>query len=104
MEIILISLATALNLIIIIVKIKKGRYFDTLVDASAMVTLGSVFGGTLGGMTIAMISGALITIYLWFQPLIIPQSSIDKVVKILKRTSIVLFIIAIIVLIGERLI
>lgn len=104
MEIILISVATALNIIVVISKLKKKRFFDSLVDVASTATLGMVFGGTLGGMTIAMISGALVTGYLWFKPLIIPQAFIDKCIRVLKGTAITLVVVAIIVFIAERLI
>ena len=104
MEIILIAISTAFNFVIIMHKMRHERVFDGVIDFIAMVILGSVFGGTLGGMTIAMISGALISVYLWFQPfrIIIPVKFMLKVYRTINITVAILLTVAIIVYIAER--
>ena len=68
MEVIAIAIATALNLIIIKWKFEKERYGDASLDILALLALNYMFGGTLGGMVIAMIASAIISTYLFFSP------------------------------------
>ena len=104
MEIILIAVATAFNFAILMHKFRNGRVFDALIDFITMITLGSLFGGTLGGMVIAMISGALISTYLWFAPfkITISKEFKSKVLDILGKTIAVLLIVAVLVAIALR--
>ena len=61
-------IATALNLIVLKVKFEAERYGDFGLDITAILALNYMFGGTLGGMTIAMGASAMISIYLFFSP------------------------------------
>ena len=68
MELLMISLSTALNFAILRWKVSHGRFADAVLDGLMLFVLGYVFSGTLGGMVIAMCSGAIISIYLIFNP------------------------------------
>ena len=105
-EIIMISIATAFNFAILRYKLNLHRYADAILDFMTMLTLGYVFGGTLGGMTIAMISGALISVYLWFNParFFIPQHVKDKTMKIINIVIAVLLTVAILIFIADKVI
>ena len=59
-----IMIATAINFGILRWKFGRGRYFDVMLDVLCLITLSVLFGGTLGGMTIAMGAGAMISFYL----------------------------------------
>lgn len=66
--IILIGIVTFFNLIILKIKFEKERYADLAMDVGSIVILNVLFGGTLTGMTIAMISSFLISLYLLVWP------------------------------------
>ena len=68
MEILIIAIATALNLIVLKWKAERERYGDLFLDISALIALNWMFGGTLGGMMIAMMASAMISTYLFFSP------------------------------------
>ena len=64
----IIGVITFFNLIILKIKWERERYADLTVDISAIVVLNYFFGGTLNGMTIAMIASFLISLYLLVFP------------------------------------
>ena len=64
MEFLIIAVATFFNFMILKWKFEHERYADLAFDITCLVCISWLFGGTLGGMTIAMISSALISIYL----------------------------------------
>lgn len=68
MEFIIIGIVSALNLIVIIHKFKKGRTEDSVFDLTLFVVMASLFTGSYGGMVVAMISSLIISIYLWAYP------------------------------------
>lgn len=64
MEFIIIGIATFFNFMILKWKFEKERYADLTFDVVTLVAISWLFGGTLGGMTIAMISSAMISLWL----------------------------------------
>ena len=68
MEALLIGVAAAFNLLVVKLKFTKGRYEDAALDILALVFLSVLFGGTMGGMIIATIASAIISISLFFSP------------------------------------
>lgn len=68
MEALIIGVATAFNVLIIKYKVEKGRYEDAIFDSVVLISLASVFGGSMGGMIIATISSFIVSIYLMFSP------------------------------------
>jgi len=68
MELIIIAFATFLNFGLLKWKFDHGRYADATLDLAILVALSFLFGGTMGGMIIAMISGALMSLYLLVSP------------------------------------
>ena len=64
MEYLIIAVATFFNFIILKWKFERERYADLGFDLICLVAISWLFGGTLGGMTIAMIASALISLYL----------------------------------------
>jgi len=65
---IIIGIVTAINLIILKLKFEQGRWGDLALDFLAIATLSAFFGQTLGGMTIAMVSSLIISVYLYIFP------------------------------------
>jgi hypothetical protein len=68
MEALLIGLATAFNFLILKTKIEKSRYQDAIFDAIVLLLLSIMFGGTLGGMVIATIGSAIVSLSLLISP------------------------------------
>lgn len=64
----IISVATAINLIVVKYKIERKRYADAFLDGSALITLAMIFGGSFAGLTTATFTSAIISVYLWFNP------------------------------------
>ena len=68
MEFIIIGIVSALNLIVIVHKFKKGRIEDGIFDSILFVIMASLFAGSYGGMVVAMIASLIISLYLWASP------------------------------------
>lgn len=68
MELAIMAIATAFNIIIIKWKYEHDRILDATMDAILLALLAFVFGGSLGGMAIATASSAIISLYLIFSP------------------------------------
>jgi len=74
----IMGFATAFNVLIIFKKIEKKRFQDAFFDGSLLVTLTVIFGGSLGGMLVATVASAVISLYFLFsEPKILP--SFEKV-------------------------
>lgn len=69
MEMVILIIATAFNIVILKWKFENKRYADGIFDTSILVGLAFVFGSTLGGMAIATGSSALISLYLLWDPI-----------------------------------
>lgn len=66
MELLIISVAVFLNFGLLVWKWNTRRYGDLIVDVATLVSLSYLFGGTMGGMTIALCAGAMMSIFLIF--------------------------------------
>jgi len=69
MEILILSLATFFNLIILHIKYKRKRYEDMAIDIAVFLLLGWILGGSVMGFSVATVTSALISAYLLTQPL-----------------------------------
>lgn len=68
MQFILIGIVSALNLIIIVHKFKKGRTEDGIFDSILFALMASLFAGSYAGMVVSMVASLVISIYLWASP------------------------------------
>ena len=68
MEYILIAIVTSFNFLIIKWKLERGRYEDAILDTTILVILSSFFGGSMGGMIIAVIASFIVSIYFLASP------------------------------------
>ena len=66
MLILILSTVTFLNLIILHIKYKKGRYEDIAIDLGVLATLTYLSGGTITGLAVATTVSLMISIYLYF--------------------------------------
>ena len=69
MELLILSLATFFNLIVLHIKYKRKRFADMFIDLSVFITLGFILGDTVTGFSVATVVSALVSVYLLFQPL-----------------------------------
>lgn len=60
--------ATVFNLVILIIKFKRKRYEDALLDTSLLVLVFCVLKGSELMLLIGIFSSLCISIYLWFSP------------------------------------
>jgi len=63
MELLLLTLATIINLFTMRWKVTKGRYKDIMIEVGIIIMLSSLFQGTLTGMAIATSVSAAWSIY-----------------------------------------
>lgn len=68
MELLLVGVATAFNLLIIKWKFERSRWEDGILDLVLLAVLGILFSGSFGGLVVATISSALISLYFIFSP------------------------------------
>ena len=75
MELVVIGIVTALNLIFIMMKFKADRTLDATMDLVLLVAIAIVFGGSFAGLVVGTISSLIISAYLYFSP---PKLSFSK--------------------------
>ena len=68
MELLIIGVVTALNIIIIMVKYKADRILDATLDLSLLIAIAIVFGGSFAGLVVGTITSLIISAYLYFSP------------------------------------
>lgn len=69
MEILVISLAVACNVLSVVWKMRHNRVEDGVLDVVVFIAISSLFTGTISGMTVAVVVSAVISIYsLLFPP------------------------------------
>lgn len=68
MDLLLIGLVTAANFLLLKIKAEKNRWADLAFDLIVLAVLSFLFSGTLGGLTIAMVSSFIVSVYLYFFP------------------------------------
>ena len=61
----IITAAAALFLVFKFGKLKRVLFFDIIIDLVVTIGLGVAFFGTLGGMVIAVVAGAIVSITLY---------------------------------------
>lgn len=68
MEFLIIGLAAAFNIIVIKIKLERGRIFDGILDAAFLGTVTMVFSGSYGALVVGTIASAIFSIYLLVSP------------------------------------
>lgn len=61
-------LATVLNIVLLIIKFKRKRYEDAVLDTALLVLVFLVLKGSELMLLIGIFSSLCISIYLWFSP------------------------------------
>ena len=78
MEFVIIGIVTAINMIVIISKVKRKRYEDAVFDVTLLVIVATLFSGSYGGMVVAMIASMTISIYLYSYPPMFFRSFVES--------------------------
>ena len=81
MEPIVIGLAASFNFYIIYYKIEKKKYLNAALDAFALILLSSMFGQFSGGMVIATVASAVISLVLMIKNPTFSKTIEDDAVK-----------------------
>lgn len=81
MEVVIVGLVTAFNVLVIKWKLEHHKYEDAILDTVLLLGLSYVFAGTYAGMVVATITSLVISIYF----LISPPLFITKAVQQLKE-------------------
>lgn len=81
MEVVIVGLVTAFNVLVIKWKLEHRKYEDAILDTVLLLGLSYVFAGTYAGMVVATITSLVISIYF----LISPPLFITKAVQQLKE-------------------
>lgn len=68
MDLIIIGFVTAGNFLILKIKAEQNRWADLAFDIVVLSILSYLFAGTLGGLTVAMVSSFVVSVYLYFFP------------------------------------
>jgi hypothetical protein len=75
MEFAAIGIAVAFNFLIIKVKFEKQRYADAILDLALLATISLLFAGSFGGLVVATIASAIVSLYLLVFPPKLPKLS-----------------------------
>ena len=68
MELLIVSIAVFLNFGLLKWKLDRERWGDLTLDIATLGALSYLFGGTMGGMIIALCAGAMMSLYLLVSP------------------------------------
>jgi len=71
------GIATAINFILILHKLRHRQFVDASIDAGTMVVISALFVGTLTGMAIGMVASAFLSAYLLAFPFGSQKSILD---------------------------
>jgi len=66
MDIIILGVFTAFNLVILKLKFDQQRYEDLGLDLLAIIVLNMFFEGTFQGMAVAMVASFIVSLFLYF--------------------------------------
>ena len=75
MEFIIIGIAVAFNFLVIKVKFERKRYADGILDLALLTIISFLFAGSFGGLVVATVASALISIFLFVFPPKLPDMS-----------------------------
>lgn len=68
MELFIVGIVSAVNLIVLKLKFDAKRYLDAMLDLTLYILLVRFSGDTLGGLVIATTGSLLVSIFLYFSP------------------------------------
>lgn len=80
-EILIIGGAVSFNVLTIKHKFEKKRFADAILDFIILLALSILFKGSLGGLQVATVASAIVSIYLWYNPPKLPFKAKNFKVK-----------------------
>ena len=75
------GIATALNVIVVVWKLRNGRAVDGIVDGILLAGIMYVFMGSVSGLQMGTIGSAMVSIYLLFDPIKVDLSPTISAIK-----------------------
>lgn len=87
MEILIIGIVTAFNVLVIKWKLEKQRYEDAAFDFLLLLGLSFVFAGTYAGMAVATITSLIISIYFMMSPPLFITNIVVKIKTFIKELN-----------------
>lgn len=76
MELIIIGIAVAFNILIVIWKLRNNRVIDGIVDGALLTAVAIVFSGSTAALIIGTIGSAIVSIYLLASPIKVPRHAL----------------------------
>lgn len=67
------SICVALNLIIIMIKYEKQRYFDALLDTGTLALIAMFFSSSFNALVVGTFASMIVSIYLYIKPPHLPK-------------------------------
>lgn len=72
MELVIIGIAVAFNLLIVLRKFQAGQYLNALIDGSLLALVAMFFSVSTAALIIGTIGSLIVSIYLIFYPFTLP--------------------------------
>lgn len=72
-SLLIIGVAVFFNFAVIKFKVERLRYADAVLDVTLLAIVSFLFGGSFGGLVVATVASALISLYLFFSPPKLPN-------------------------------
>lgn len=69
MEVLILGLVSAFNILVILSKYRRNKYVNATVDLLLMIAIGAIFNGSTQALCIGMIASCIISLYLAVNPL-----------------------------------
>lgn len=74
-----IGVAVAFNFMVIKLKFERKRYADGTLDVVLLTIISFLFAGSFGGLVVATVASAIISILLFIWPPKLPKIDLDKI-------------------------
>lgn len=69
MDLILVGIAVAFNILVVLWKLQNERLLDGVIDGLLLATVAVVFSGSTAALIIGTVGSALVSLYLLFKPI-----------------------------------
>ena len=87
MEVLIIGIVTAINLIVIKMKFEQKRWEDASLDLGLLIVVALVFGGSYAGLVVGTIASMIISLYLYASPPTFTKPLAERISKEIKERN-----------------
>jgi hypothetical protein len=87
MEVLIIGIVTAINLIVIKMKFEQKRWEEASLDLGLLIVVALVFGGSYAGLVVGTIASMIISVYLYASPPTFTKDIVLAIKEIDKEVS-----------------